>query len=92
MRAELGGELEPWVIHDLRRTCASGLGRLKVPPHVIEAALNHAGGVLSGVAGTYNRFDYADEKRAALAAWADSVLTIAGELATPACSVIPILG
>ena len=30
---------EEWDWHDLRRTCASGLGELRVAPHVIEAVL-----------------------------------------------------
>ena len=41
-----------------------------VPPHVVEKVLNHISGTFSGVAGTYNRFSYDDEKRRALDAWA----------------------
>ena len=36
--------LPAWTLHDLRRTCATGLGNLRVPPHVIETILNHRGG------------------------------------------------
>ena len=32
-------KLEPWVIHDLRRTCASGMAMIGVAPHVLEFAL-----------------------------------------------------
>ncbi|MDQ7775556.1 MAG: hypothetical protein Q4615_06410 [Paracoccus aminovorans] len=32
--------------------------------------LNHRSGTRRGVAGVYNRFDYAEEKREALEAWA----------------------
>jgi integrase len=43
--AELnGGALPDWVVHDLRRSVATGLGNLEArpqPPHVIEALLNH---------------------------------------------------
>jgi len=35
--------------------------------------LNHRSGTRRGVAGVYNRFDYADEKRAALEAWGNYV-------------------
>jgi integrase len=70
--------LTPWVLHDLRRTCASGLARLRVAPHVIEAALNHRSGVVSGLAAVYNKHDYGDERRAALEAWARHVAAIAG--------------
>jgi integrase len=58
-----------WQFHDLRRTAASGMAALKVQPHVIEAVLNHRSGAIKGVAATYNRYAYADEKRAALEAW-----------------------
>ncbi len=46
------------------------MARLRVAPHEIEAVLNHVSGVISGVAGIYNRHAYIDEKRAALATWA----------------------
>lgn len=65
--------MEPWRLHDLRRTFASGLARLGAPIHVVEKLLNHVGGVLSGVAGIYNRHSYADEQRAAAEAWARHV-------------------
>ena len=62
--------IPPFTIHDLRRTAATGMAGLRFPPHVVEAVLNHRSGTRRGVAGVYNRFDYADEKRAALDAWA----------------------
>ena len=43
----------PWTVHDLRRTCATGMADLGVLPHVIEAVLNHVSGHKSGVAGVY---------------------------------------
>jgi integrase len=69
--------IEPWVIHDLRRTCATGLAEIKVPVHVIEAVLNHKTGAITKLAGTYNRHSYADEKREALEAWSARVTEIA---------------
>lgn len=62
--------LPAWRLHDLRRTVASGMARLRIEPWVVEKVLNHATGQLSGVAGVYNRWGYADEKRDALGAWA----------------------
>jgi len=56
-----------FTLHDLRRTCRTGLARLKVEPHVAERMLNH---VQESVAGTYDRYAYLDEKRAALEQWA----------------------
>lgn len=64
---------EPWRLHDLRRTLATGLQRLGVRFEVTEAVLNHVSGSRGGVAGIYQRHDWADEKRAALEAWARHV-------------------
>jgi integrase len=64
---------EPWRLHDLRRTLATGLQRLGVRFEVTEAVLNHVSGSRGGVAGIYQRHDWADEKRAALEAWAKHV-------------------
>ena len=64
---------EPWRLHDIRRTVATGLARLHVPQEVTEAILNHASGKVSGVASVYNQHDYANEKRAALTVWAHHI-------------------
>lgn len=69
-KANPEAQLAPWRLHDLRRTAATGMARIGIGPHVVEAVLNHASGFSAGVAGTYNRYSYADEKRAALDAWA----------------------
>ena len=65
--------MAPWTIHDLRRTCATGMAELAVPPHIIEAVLNHVSGHKAGVAGIYNRARYEGEMRAALERWADHI-------------------
>ena len=66
-----GGEaIAHWRLHDLRRTVATGLQRLGVRFEVTEAVLNHVSGAKGGVAGVYQRHDWADEKRSALDAWA----------------------
>ncbi len=44
-----------WTIHDLRRTCASGMQRLGVRVEVIERCLNHLSGSYQGIVGTYQR-------------------------------------
>jgi integrase len=59
-----------WTFHDLRRSAASGMAGLGIAPHVVEAVLNHKSGTIKGVAAVYNRYSYADEKKAALEAWA----------------------
>jgi integrase len=62
-------EIPHWTLHDLRRTAVTGMARLKFPPHVVDKVINHASGKISGVAAVYNRFEYRDERRAALEAW-----------------------
>jgi integrase len=73
-RAAGAATMPPWVLHDLRRSVATGMAELGVQPHVIEAVLNHVSGHKAGVAGVYNRAVYDKEKRAALDRWADHVL------------------
>lgn len=68
--------IQAWRLHDLRRTYATGLYRLGCSRELVEAALNHRSGVLSGVAGVYARHDYQDEIRAASAQWAEQLLTL----------------
>jgi integrase len=71
-REELGDKCEAiphWILHDLRRTAATGMARLNFPPHVVDKVLNHVSGTIRGVAAIYNRFEYLEERRAALEAW-----------------------
>ena len=65
-----------WVLHDTRRTAVSGMAKLGVNLPTIEKVVNHISGSFAGVAGIYQRHDFAGEKRAALEKWADHVLTI----------------
>jgi integrase len=64
---------EPWRIHDLRRTCITGMAELGVAPHVIELVVNHISGHRAGVAGVYNRSELLPERRAALERWSQHV-------------------
>ena len=66
----LGKAVRPWRVHDLRRTCRTGLSRLRIAPHVAEAVLGHAA---PAIVRTYDVHDLADEKRHALEAWAGLV-------------------
>ena len=72
-----GASIAPWSVHDLRRTVATGLQRLGVRLEVTEVVLNHISGSRAGIAGVYQRHDWAAEKRAALDAWAAHVLAAA---------------
>jgi integrase len=62
-----------WRLHDLRRSCASGLQRLGIRTEVIERCLNHVSGSFRGVAGVYQRDPLLDETAAALLAWATRI-------------------
>lgn len=70
------GGVTNWTLHDLRRTCATGLQKLGVRLEVTEAVLNHVSGSRRGIVSIYQKHDYAPEKRAALSAWGDRVETI----------------
>jgi len=58
-----------WRLHDLRRTCVSGMARLGIAPHVADKILNHQSGTISGVAAVYQRHEFLAERRAALNLW-----------------------
>jgi integrase len=68
-----------WVLHDLRRTAASGMARLGVGLPVIEKVLNHVSGSFAGVVGIYQRHDFAGEKRKALELWGTHVAAIVSD-------------
>jgi integrase len=65
-----------WRLHDLRRTCVSGMARLGVAPHVADKILNHQAGTISGVAAVYQRHDFVAERKEALEHWAAHLLQI----------------
>jgi integrase len=69
---------EPWRFHDLRRTMATGMQRLKVRLEVTEACLNHTSGSRAGIVGVYQTHDYGQEKREALDLWAAEVCRMVG--------------
>src|SRR5262245_5184189 len=58
-----------WRLHDLRRTCVSGMARLGVAPHVADKILNHQTGTIQGVAAVYQRHEFLTERREALDVW-----------------------
>jgi integrase len=62
-----------WVLHDVRRTCRTLMVRANVRPDIAERVLGH---VIPGVAGTYDRHDYLNEKRDALEALASRLRSI----------------
>jgi hypothetical protein len=74
--ALLPAEMAPWVLHDLRRTCASGMAALGVHIETVEKVLNHASGSFRGIVGLYQKYDFASEKRAALDLWGAHVAAL----------------
>jgi integrase len=57
-----------WHVHDIRHTISTGMARLRIEPHVIDAILGHSSG--PRMRRVYNQWDYFDEKREALERWA----------------------
>ncbi len=75
-----GGQvLKEFVVHDLRRSFATGLQRLGVPMEVTEYCLNHKGESFAGIRGVYQRHDYRKEMRQALERWANHVEALTAE-------------
>lgn len=65
--------VQAWRFHDLRRSVATGLQRLRIPSDWIEAVQNRR---KAGMAGTYQRYAFADEKREALQTWGGHVASL----------------
>jgi integrase len=66
-----------WTWHDLRRTFRTGLSRLGIREDIAERAIGHSVGGRLGA--TYNLYEFAEEKRLALEAWAAHVQGLASE-------------
>jgi integrase len=69
-----------WRLHDLRRTCVSGMARLGVAPRVADKILNHQAGAISGVAAVYQRHEFLSERRQALDLWGGHVGAILNDV------------
>ena len=65
--------LEPFVIHDIRRTMRTGLSALPIPDMVRELVIAHA---RPGLHQVYDQYSYVDEKRRALELWAARLRSI----------------
>jgi integrase len=66
-RIDQSSGVSGWTFHDFRRTMSTylnGPGRLE--PHIVERLLSHK---IAGIASIYNKWDYLEEKRAALELW-----------------------
>jgi integrase len=67
------GKPEPWIIHDLRRSAATGMSKLGIRPDVIELTINHISGFRRGVAGTYNRDAMLPQRTSAMRRWSQHI-------------------
>ena len=67
----LMGDMPHFAVHDLRRTCRTLLAQQGTPGYVAERCLNHK---LKGVEGIYDKYDYFEERRVALARLSRAIL------------------
>jgi integrase len=66
MAAELGHPVEPFVIHDIRRSVRTHLSALPIPQHIAERIIGHA---QPGLIQTYDRWGFLEEKRNGIELW-----------------------
>ncbi len=83
-RADDLSEVKGWRLHDLRRTCRTGMAAVGVPEIVSEKVINHQQDKLVR---TYNKHEYLAEKRDALERWAHRVIEI---VTPPPSNVVPL--
>jgi integrase len=72
--AASGTAIEPWTLHDIRRTVRTGLGQIGIAPHVAERVIGHLPPKVQRI---YDKHDYQPEIATALRRWADHVAAIA---------------
>lgn len=61
--------------HDLRRTCATGLGEIGIPTYIIGEILNHSQKTVTKI---YDRYEHDKEKKQALSRWSRRLQHIIG--------------
>jgi integrase len=79
-----GTPIPHFVMHDTRRCVRTNMSALRVEPHIAERCLAHRQG---GISKVYDLWQFADEKREALAQWATRLLAIVGDNVVPLRSV-----
>jgi|SRR5947207_942965 len=76
--------MEPWCLHDLRRTVRTRLAALRVPDAVAEMVIGHG---RKGIQRVYDQHQYLNEMRAALKEWNAALMAI---VFPPPPNVIPL--
>ncbi len=89
MKVILGSRFKDWRIHDLRRTCATGMEDLGIPTHIVETALNHLSGAKAGIVGVYQRAEHREAVKRAFLAWERRVIEIVSDGAPAGSNVVP---
>lgn len=80
--------LPAWRLHDIRHSVSTHAHEIGIPPHIIEAIINHVSGFKGGIAGRYNHAAYREQKAAALQRWGDWLESVvAGK--TVGAAVVP---
>ncbi|MBA6383645.1 site-specific integrase [Colwellia sp. BRX10-6] len=64
--------MEPWTVHDFRRSLSTTLVDSGVELHVAEKMLGHT---LGGILSVYNKSEYIKEQRTAYAAWGKLIIS-----------------
>lgn len=77
--------IEPWTLHDLRRTARSLMSRAGVPTDHAERAIGH---VIAGVRSVYDRHEYLAEQKKAF----EALETLVAQILNPAPNVTQIAG
>jgi integrase len=67
------GKMPKWVIHDIRRSVASGMAKIGIAVPVIEKVLAHRSGTFRGIVGTYQRHSFLPEMTTAMQKWDDHI-------------------
>jgi integrase len=71
-------KVDGWTLHDLRRSAATKMTELGVPPDHVERVLGH---ILPGMRRVYVHHEFLAEKRAALETWAAHVQRVTNQAA-----------
>ena len=62
-------KIEPWRLHDFRRSAVSWMASERIDITVADLLLAHGVSSLSSVGAVYQKFQWIDERRAALERW-----------------------
>ena len=79
-----------WTLHDLRRTVATELAKMRVPRDVRDRILNHVDGEGAASTRVYDRYDRLDEMRSSLDAWAHRLNAIVSNKSKGVADVVPL--